>query len=239
METLAFFKAFNPLFKLFSTFNHCPQDIQMTDEGFELPLSPGDAFVAICDWKGVVRWLSNHTIKTGVGDLGWSNMVDESAERFKEAFARTATLHERRSLEISSKNGLRYKIWMWSVGNPDLAVCTFNWLIPSEIELLTVRERELMEELGKGTALKQIAESLDVSVNTLHAHVRNIKNKLKLKNTSEVVSFASRFFLKNTESFGAHCETSTGDRDPPAARRNRRTIFGKPAGDGARKRRKS
>ena len=76
-------------------------------------LKPGDAFVAICDWNGFVKWLSNHTIKTQVGDLGWSNMVADDAERFRSAFARTATLHERNVLEISSLNGLRYRIWMW------------------------------------------------------------------------------------------------------------------------------
>jgi DNA-binding CsgD family transcriptional regulator len=206
----------------------------MTEQVNEVPLSPGDAFVAICDWKGVVRWLSNHTIKTQVGDLGWSNMVEESAERFKEAFARTATLHERRSLEISSKNGLRYKIWMWSVGNPDLAVCTFNLLIPTEIELLTAREREFMEELGKGVALKQIAQSLDVSVNTLHAHLRNIKLKLKLGGTSEVVSFASRFFLNNTESTRV---SSASSQDAPETGKHNRAIPKQPRSEGAKKRR--
>lgn len=189
--------------------NSTSNDSQQTDQPFELPLSPGDAFVAICDWKGVVRWLSNHTIKTQVGDFGWTNMIPEDAERFKEAFSRTATLHERRSLEISSKNGLRYKIWMWSIGNPDLAVCTFNWLIPSEIKALTEREKQLMEEIGKGAALKQIAETLDVSVNTLHAHIRNIKTKLKLGNTTEVVSFASRFFLNGPEAAGTPVEPVT------------------------------
>ncbi|MEZ6095010.1 MAG: hypothetical protein R3C03_12400 [Pirellulaceae bacterium] len=113
-------------------------------------LQPGDAFVAICDWNGIVKWLSNHSIKTQVGDLGWSNMVPCDAERFKDAFARTASLHERHMLEIESLNGLRYRIWLWSVGNPDLAVCTFNLLIPDEIKKLSDREREFMEYLAHG-----------------------------------------------------------------------------------------
>ena len=160
----------------------------------EFPLKPGDAFVAICDWNGVVKWLSNHTIKTKVGDLGWSNMPPEDAEKFKQAFARTASLHEKAQVEIESLNGLRYRIWMWSIGNPDLAVCTFNLLIPSEIKLLTAKERELMEQLATGSTIKQIAANLDVSVNTLHTHSRNIRSKLKLGGSGEVAAYAIKFF---------------------------------------------
>ncbi len=160
----------------------------------ERPLQPGDAFVAICDWNGVVRWLSNHTIKTQVGDWGWSNMIPEDAERYKEAFARTASLREPRVLEIASLNGLRYRIWLWSVGTPELAVCTFNLLIPKAIEQLTVRETELMRNLSPGKALKEVACEMDISINTLHAHVRSIRNKLDLVSTNEVLAYASRFF---------------------------------------------
>ncbi len=164
----------------------------------EFPLKPGDAFVAICDWNGVVKWLSNQTIKTRIGDLGWSNMVAQDAERFKVAFAKTATLHEKACLEIESLNGLRYRIWLWSIGNPELAVCTFNLLIPTEIKLLTGRERELMEQLAKGLSIKQIAESLDVSVNTIHTHARNIKSKLNLGSSNEVAAYAVKFFHHST-----------------------------------------
>lgn len=165
----------------------------------DFPLKPGDAFVAICDWNGVVKWLSNHTVKTQVGDLGWSNMVPDDAIRFKTAFAKASTLHEKCSLEIESLNGLRYRIWMWSIGNPDLAVCTFNLLIPTEIRMLTGKERELMEHLATGATMKHIANDLDVSVNTLHTHSRNIKSKLKLGGAREVAAFAVKFFLQSVE----------------------------------------
>ncbi len=160
----------------------------------DFPLRPGDAFVAICDWNGVVKWLSNHSIKTKIGDLGWSNMPPQDAEKFKLAFARTASLHEKAQVEIESLNGLRYRIWMWSIGNPDLAVCTFNLLIPSEIKLLTAKERTLLEHLATGASIKQIAGKLDVSVNTLHTHSRNIKSKLNLSSSGEVAAYAVKFF---------------------------------------------
>ncbi|MCA9188576.1 MAG: helix-turn-helix transcriptional regulator, partial [Planctomycetales bacterium] len=136
----------------------------------------------------------NSTIKTQVGDLGWSNMIDGDAERFKEAFSRTATLHERHILEIESRNGLRYRIWLWPVGNPEMAVCTFNLLIPFEIGKLSDREREFLELLAHGQTLKQIAATLDVSLSTINSHMRNVRRKLKLSAPNEVVSFAARFF---------------------------------------------
>lgn len=162
-------------------------------------LKPGDAFVAICDWNGTVKWLSNHSIKTQVGDLGWINMIPGDAERFKEAFARTATLHERHIVEIASLDGLRYRIWMWSIGNPDLAVCSFNLMIPTEVDELTEREREFLEFLAQGLAIKEIACKLDVSINTVHAHMRNVKAKLSLSSPNEVVAFAARFFHQKAD----------------------------------------
>ncbi len=162
-------------------------------------LRPGDAFVAICDWNGVVRWLSNHTIKTQVGDLGWSNMIPGDDERFKAAFSRTATLHERHMVEIESRNGLRYRIWIWAIGNPELAVCTFNLLIPDQIRKLSVREREFMERLANGDSTKKIAVGMDVSINTVHTYMRNVKTKLNLKSTGEVATFAARFFHRQLE----------------------------------------
>lgn len=168
----------------------------------DFPLKPGEAFVAICDWNGVVKWLSNNTIKTEIGDLGWSNMIPEDAVRFKLAFAKTSTLHEKCNLEIESLNGLRYRIWMWSIGNPELAVCTFNLLIPFEVRSLTEKEREFMRHLATGATLKQIASELDVSVNTLHTHSRNVRKKLKLDGAREVAAFAVKFFHQGMENEG-------------------------------------
>jgi DNA-binding CsgD family transcriptional regulator len=162
-------------------------------------LNLDDVFVAIYDWSGVVRWVSNDLAITKVGELGWADLPPHDCERFKEVFARTSTLHERHIVEIKSKHGLRYRIWMWSIGNPDLAVCSFSLLIPEDIERLTERERSFMELLAQGKSTKQIAMELDVSVNTVHAHIRNVKTKLALSSTKEVASYAARFFHQKNE----------------------------------------
>jgi DNA-binding CsgD family transcriptional regulator len=157
-------------------------------------LNLDQVFVAIYDWSGVVRWVSNDNAISKVSDFGWADLSPDDAECFKQIFARTSTLHERHIVEIKSRNGYRYRIWMWSIGNPDLAVCSFSLLIPEDIERLTERERSFMELLAQGKSTKQIAIELDVSVNTVHAHIRNVKSKLELSSTKEVASYAARFF---------------------------------------------
>ena len=171
----------------------------------EFALKPGDAFVAICDWNGVVKWTSNHTVKTQIGDLCWANMIHQDAEKFKCAFAKTASLQQPAQVEIETLDGARYRIWMWSIGNPGLAVCTFNLLIPSDIKLLTDKERELMKHLATGAPFKQIATELDVSVNTLHTHSRNIKSKLRLGGPGEVTAYAAKFFHHSDQHVNNSC----------------------------------
>lgn len=162
-------------------------------------LNLDQVFVAIYDWSGVVRWVNNDIAISKVGDFGWADLSPDDANRFKEVFARTSTLHERHIVEIKSRTGLRYRIWIWSIGNPDLAVCSFSLPIPEDIAKLTERERRFMELLSQGKSTKQIAVELDVSVNTVHAHMRNVKSKLELSSTKEVASYAARFFHQKTE----------------------------------------
>lgn len=164
-------------------------------------LKPGDLFVAICDWNGVLQWLSTDGIRGKVGQPGWAYLCPEDAERVKTAVSRTVTLNERHVLEACADNGNRYRIWLWPIGTPELAVCSFNLLIPSEVGKLTVKEREFMRLLGAGEGIKGIATKMDVSINTAHTHMRRVREKLGLKSTHEAVAFAARFFapLRNTD----------------------------------------
>jgi hypothetical protein len=51
-----------------------------------------------------------------------------------------------------------------------------------------------MRNLSPGRALKEVACEMDISINTVHAHVRSIRSKLSLDSTNEVLAYASRFF---------------------------------------------
>jgi DNA-binding NarL/FixJ family response regulator len=50
----------------------------------------------------------------------------------------------------------------------------------------TQRERELIALIGLGLKNKEIAYELNISENTVHAHIRNILRKYKLRNRTQI-----------------------------------------------------
>jgi DNA-binding NarL/FixJ family response regulator len=60
------------------------------------------------------------------------------------------------------------------------------------VEELSVREREVLELLGRGLRNREIAERLVVSEATVKTHVRHILEKLRLRNRAEAAAFAVR-----------------------------------------------
>jgi DNA-binding NarL/FixJ family response regulator len=58
---------------------------------------------------------------------------------------------------------------------------------------LTIREKEILNDLVKGLSYKMIAGSLNISFETVKSHIRNIYEKLHVHNQSEAVAKA----LKN------------------------------------------
>jgi DNA-binding NarL/FixJ family response regulator len=53
---------------------------------------------------------------------------------------------------------------------------------------LTIRENEVLSLLSKGRTYASIAEELYVSVNTIKTHVKNIYEKLQIKNKDELIA---------------------------------------------------
>ncbi len=60
---------------------------------------------------------------------------------------------------------------------------------------LSDRELEVLQLTGQGCATRQIAEQLHVSVKTVESHYANIKNKLDLKNSHELIQYAVKWCL--------------------------------------------
>jgi DNA-binding NarL/FixJ family response regulator len=63
----------------------------------------------------------------------------------------------------------------------------------SPVDELSDREFEIFELLGDGFSTQQIAERLHVSMKTVDAHRAKVKEKLKLKTTNELISYAARW----------------------------------------------
>ncbi|MEO8131245.1 MAG: response regulator transcription factor [Bryobacteraceae bacterium] len=64
--------------------------------------------------------------------------------------------------------------------------------IEDPFDLLTAREREVMQMLAEGKVAKEIATALDISVYTVDAHRGRIMKKLALRSSTEIVRFAMR-----------------------------------------------
>ena len=60
---------------------------------------------------------------------------------------------------------------------------------PEDVEPLTAREREVLEQVIRGASNREIAETLIVSENTVKYHLKNILQKLHLHNRAQVVAY--------------------------------------------------
>ena len=61
---------------------------------------------------------------------------------------------------------------------------------PASSSSLTVREREVLQQLAEGQSIKEIAFLLNLSIKTVHTHRASIMNKLKIKNTASLIKYA-------------------------------------------------
>jgi two-component system response regulator NreC len=59
-------------------------------------------------------------------------------------------------------------------------------------ELLTPREREILQMLAEGKSNKHIATVLDLSLYTVETHRRNLQDKLNLHSFAELILYAVR-----------------------------------------------
>jgi DNA-binding NarL/FixJ family response regulator len=64
----------------------------------------------------------------------------------------------------------------------------------SPIENLSDRELEVFQMLGQGKGTRQIAEELDLTIPTINSFRARIKEKLQLKNSSEMVLHAIQWY---------------------------------------------
>ena len=64
--------------------------------------------------------------------------------------------------------------------------------VEDPFDLLTAREREVLQLLADGKVAKEIATELNISIYTVDAHRGRIMKKLGLRSSTELVKFAMR-----------------------------------------------
>ena len=63
---------------------------------------------------------------------------------------------------------------------------------PAELQALSVRELEVLEQLAGGASNREIAQQLYISENTVRNHVHSILTKLKLQNRTQLVGMTTK-----------------------------------------------
>jgi len=66
--------------------------------------------------------------------------------------------------------------------------------IPSPLEALSDRELEVFRMLGQGKGTREIAQEMKVAIPTISSFKNRIKEKLKFKNSTEMILFALQWF---------------------------------------------
>ena len=61
-----------------------------------------------------------------------------------------------------------------------------------DLDLLTSREREVLQLLAEGMSNREIAEQLNISVKTVETHRSNMMNKLDVDSKTELIKYALR-----------------------------------------------
>jgi two-component system response regulator NreC len=74
----------------------------------------------------------------------------------------------------------------------DAVLTDYRRHVTDPIDLLTSREREVLQMIAEGQTNKEIANTLRLSVYTIEAHRGKIMEKLNLHNTGDIVRFAIR-----------------------------------------------
>jgi DNA-binding NarL/FixJ family response regulator len=79
-----------------------------------------------------------------------------------------------------------------SPGVSDAVLSDYRRHVTEPLDLLTAREREVLQHIAAGKTNKEIATTLKLSVYTVDAHRSRLMEKLNLHSTGELVLFAVR-----------------------------------------------
>jgi DNA-binding CsgD family transcriptional regulator len=153
-----------------------------------------ETHVLLCDWHGVVVWKSGTGDRVQIGDHPWKHASKKSCDLLKAAIASVATLRENSTLEVENERGEHFRLRMWPLHEPDVAICILALHIPSELASLTERERDCLRCLAQGKSTRDVSKELGIGLTTVHTHLRRSREKLGLATAEALIGFAARYF---------------------------------------------
>jgi DNA-binding CsgD family transcriptional regulator len=168
-------------------------------------------YVGLCDWHGRVVWKSGAGHRLQIGDELWKNVASRSRDSLRAAVASVVTLRENRTLEVENEWNEHFRLWMWPLTDPDIALAILAMRIPSELALLTDRETACLRCLARGMSTRDISKELDIGLTTVHTHLRRSREKLGLTTGEALIGVAARYFFVPT-SGGAEDRTAIRKR---------------------------
>jgi DNA-binding CsgD family transcriptional regulator len=153
-----------------------------------------------CDWRGLCTWRSNDEIQVRVGEPIWKELSAASQKAIQTVLGHVVTQCKTQRLEVVNKSSFKFRCWLWPLESPENAVCILGMRLPQHIDDLTARERECLELVAQGIETQEIARQLDVSISTVHTHMRRAREKLDLPSLEALISFAARYLYPSNVS---------------------------------------
>jgi DNA-binding CsgD family transcriptional regulator len=161
-----------------------------------------DIFVMLCDWRGRCIFASAADLPAKVGEFVWEHLAADSQEETRVLLGRVVTLRESQQFEVVDKQGARSRRWLWPLDSPDVAVCMLSVRVPGNLALLTSKERECLELMAQGVETRVIAEGVNISISTVHTHMKRARKKLGLTSIAALISFAARYSFPASHALG-------------------------------------
>lgn len=152
-----------------------------------------DVFVTLCDWRGHSIWNSGADSLGKVGELIWEHLSAESMEQTKHALGQVVAVRIPQLLDVKHKNGDRIRGRLMPLDSPEIAVCLLGSRVPGNLQQLSQRERDVLDWLAHGLEPRLIAEKLDISISTIHTHLKHAREKLAIPTLEALISFAARY----------------------------------------------
>ncbi len=163
--------------------------------------------VVLLDWQGRVVWVSSENPRREPGQAAEQYVREDFRATVQEAVAEVVNHRKSQELQVVNEIGDHYRVWLWPLDSPDVAVCALAVHVPDELALLTNREQDCLKLLAYGLSAGKIAAKLKIAVSTVHTHFKRARVKLGLSSLESLISFAAR----HCDTFSHPLEEQVGD----------------------------